>query len=185
MTEGTVNVSKTLDLRGEGVIQVSDSDVVSSVSRDIDSALSLTEVDDGNSTIKLVDAQGAEVLGDAGNLQLQDKNGQILSSSAQRDIQQNGQKAAVGTYDYRLTSGVNNDGLYIGYGLTQLDLHATDSDALVLSSNGKSENAADSAQRLPIVVTWHSAARRVRPYRFLTKTTTIPALPICAVGRFC
>ena len=30
-------------------------------------------------------------------------------------------KAAVGTYDYRLTSGVNNDGLYIGYGLTQLD----------------------------------------------------------------
>ncbi len=66
----------------------------------------------------MVDAQGAEVLGDAGNLQLQDKNGQILSSSAQRDIQQNGQKAAVGTYDYRLTSGVNNDGLYIGYGLT-------------------------------------------------------------------
>ncbi|NEM89284.1 autotransporter adhesin EhaA, partial [Escherichia coli] len=120
MTEGTVNVSKTLDLRGEGVIQVSDSDVVRSVSRDIDSALSLTEVDDGNSAIKLVDAQGAEVLGDAGNLQLQDKNGQILSSSAQRDIQQNGQKAAVGTYDYRLTSGVNNDGLYIGYGLTQL-----------------------------------------------------------------
>lgn len=47
MTEGTVNVSKTLDLRGEGVIQISDSDVVSSVSRDIDSALSLTEVDDG------------------------------------------------------------------------------------------------------------------------------------------
>lgn len=54
------------------------------------------------------------------------------SSSAQRDIQQNGQKAAVGTYDYRLTSGVNNDGLYIGYGLTQLELQATDSDALVL-----------------------------------------------------
>ncbi len=148
MTEGTVNVSKTLDLRGEGVIQVSDSDVVSSVSRDIDSALSLTEVDDGNSTIKLVDAQGAEVLGDAGNLQLQDKNGQILSSSAQRDIQQNGQKAVVGTYDYRLTSGVNNDGLYIGYGLTQLDLHATDSDALVLSSNGKSENAADLSAKI-------------------------------------
>ncbi|HCS7578082.1 TPA: autotransporter outer membrane beta-barrel domain-containing protein, partial [Escherichia coli] len=144
----TVNVSKTLDLRGEGVIQVSDSDVVRSVSRDIDSALSLTEVDDGNSAIKLVDAQGAEVLGDAGNLQLQDKNGQILSSSAQRDIQQNGQKAAVGTYDYRLTSGVNNDGLYIGYGLTQLDLHATDSDALVLSSNGKSENAADLSAKI-------------------------------------
>lgn len=143
------------------------------------------EVDDGNSTIKLVDAQGAEVLGDAGNLQLQDKNGQILSSSAQRDIQQNGQKAAVGTYDYRLTSGVNNDGLYIGYGLTQLDLHATDSDALVLSSNGKSENAADLSAKITGSGDWHSAARRVRPYRFLTKTTTIPVLPICAVGRFC
>ncbi len=143
MTEGTVNVSKTLDLRGEGVIQVTDSDVVRSVSRDIDSALSLTEVDDGNSTIQLVDAKGASVIGDAGNLQLHDQNGQILTSSAQRDIQQNGQKAAVGTYDYRLTSGVNNDGLYIGYGLTQLDLQATDSNALVLSANGKSENAAD------------------------------------------
>lgn len=143
MTEGTVNVSKTLDLRGEGVIQVTDSDVVRSVSRDIDSALSLTEVDDGNSTIQLVDAKGANVIGDAGNLQLHDQNGQILTSSAQRDIQQNGQKAAVGTYDYRLTSGVNNDGLYIGYGLTQLDLQATDSNALVLSANGKSENAAD------------------------------------------
>ena len=143
MTEGTVNVSKTLDLRGEGVIQVTDSDVVRSVSRDIDSALSLTEVDDGNSTIQLVDAKGANVIGDAGNLQLHDQNGQILTSSAQRDIQQHGQKAAVGTYDYRLTSGVNNDGLYIGYGLTQLDLQATDSNALVLSANGKSENAAD------------------------------------------
>ncbi|EGE0299454.1 autotransporter outer membrane beta-barrel domain-containing protein [Escherichia albertii] len=143
MTEGTVNVSKTLDLRGEGVIQVTDSDVVRFVSRDIDSALSLTEVDDGNSTIQLVDAKGASVIGDAGNLQLHDQNGQILTSSAQRDIQQNGQKAAVGTYDYRLTSGVNNDGLYIGYGLTQLDLQATDSNALVLSANGKSENAAD------------------------------------------
>ena len=32
----------------------------------------------------------------------------------------NGQKVAEGTYDYRLTSGTNNDGLYIGYGLTQL-----------------------------------------------------------------
>lgn len=148
MTEGTVKVSKTLDLRGEGVIQVADRDVVSSVSRDIDSALSLTEVDDDNSAILLVDAQGAEVLGDAGNLQLQDKNGQTLSSSAQRDIQQNGKKAAVGTYDYRLTSGVNNDGLYIGYGLTQLDLQATDSDALVLSANGKSENAADLSAKI-------------------------------------
>lgn len=67
MTEGTVNVSKTLDLRGEGVIQVTDSDVVRSVSRDIDSALSLTEVDDGNSTIQLVDAKGASVIGDAGS----------------------------------------------------------------------------------------------------------------------
>lgn len=148
MTEGTVNVSKTLDLRGEGIIQVTDRNVVSSVSRDIDSALSLTEVDDGNSTIQLVNAQGAEVLGDAGNLQLQDNNGQILSNSAQRDIQQNGKKAAVGTYDYRLTSGVNNDGLYIGYGLTQLDLQATDSDALVLSANGKSENAADLSAKI-------------------------------------
>lgn len=68
MIEGTVNASKTLDLCGEGVIQVSDSDIVSSISHDIDSALSLTEVDGGNSITELVDAQGAEVLDDADNL---------------------------------------------------------------------------------------------------------------------
>ena len=111
-------------------------------------ALSLTEVDDGNSTIKLVDAQGAEVLGDAGNLQLQDKNGQILPAAPNVIFSRMGKKRPSALYDYRLTSGVNNDGLYIGYGLTQLDLHATDSDALVLSSNGKSENAADLSAKI-------------------------------------
>ncbi|MFP1496548.1 hypothetical protein ACLB1Q_14535 [Escherichia coli] len=99
--------------------------------------------------------------GDAGNLQLQDKMGK--SSPAVPNVISAEWAKVVGTYDYRLTSGVNNDGLYIGYGLTQLDLHATDSDALVLSSNGKSRCRRSQRQRYPAVVTWHSAARRVRP----------------------
>lgn len=142
-TDSTVQVSDSLDLRGDGAVQISDTGVVDTVSRNIDTSMSLTELDDGNNTIQLVSANGATVLGDAANLQLLDQNGQKISSGEQGDINQNGQKVAIGSYDYRLTSGANNDGLYIGYGLTRLDLLTSGNDALVLSANNKSGNAAD------------------------------------------
>lgn len=83
-----------------------------------------------------------------GSLQLQDASGQVLSSSTQQHIIRLGKNVAKGTYDYRLTSGVNNDGLYIGYGLTQLDLLTSGTDALELDANGKTGNAADMSARI-------------------------------------
>ncbi|ELX1859727.1 autotransporter outer membrane beta-barrel domain-containing protein, partial [Escherichia coli] len=94
------------------------------------------------------DASSGIVKGNGGSLQLQDASGQVLSSSTQQHIIRLGKNVAKGTYDYRLTSGVNNDGLYIGYGLTQLDLLTSGTDALELDANGKTGNAADMSARI-------------------------------------
>ncbi|MXC98546.1 hypothetical protein, partial [Escherichia coli] len=45
-------------------------------------------------------------------------------------------------------NGPRNDGLYIGYGLTELDLLASGADALVLDAAGKTGNAADMSARI-------------------------------------
>lgn len=146
-----VHVS-SLDLQGGGAVQVDASgDVIAdTVSRDVNTFLPLLEQDDKNAAIQLVSVSenGREVVGSAGGLQLQDQSGQRITDSIQHAVIQNGQKVADGTYDYRLTSGTNNDGLYIGYGLTQLNLLTSGTDALELDANGKTGNAADMSARI-------------------------------------
>ncbi|EHT3682543.1 autotransporter outer membrane beta-barrel domain-containing protein, partial [Escherichia coli] len=145
-----VHVS-SLDLQGGGAVQVDASgDVIAdTVSRDVNTSLSLLEQDDENAAIQLVSVSGnGRVVGSAGGLQLQDQSGQRITDSIQHAVIQNGQKVAEGTYDYRLTSGTNNNGLYIGYGLTQLELLTSGADALVLDANGKTGNAADMSARI-------------------------------------
>ncbi|MGB3290452.1 MAG: autotransporter domain-containing protein, partial [Burkholderiaceae bacterium] len=63
------------------------------------------------------------VVGSAANLLLQDTSGQAISSARNFAIAQQGQTMAVGTYDYRATTGTG-DGLYIGYGLKQVSVDA-------------------------------------------------------------
>ncbi|ENB3976889.1 autotransporter outer membrane beta-barrel domain-containing protein [Escherichia coli] len=145
-----VHVS-SLDLQGGGAVQVDASgDVIAdTVSRDVNTSLSLLEQDDENAAIQLVSVSGnGRVVGSAGGLQLQDQSGQCITDGIQHAVIQNGQKVAEGTYDYRLTSGTNNDGLYIGYGLTQLNLLTSGTDALELDANGKTGNAADMSARI-------------------------------------
>ncbi|MBS9324595.1 autotransporter outer membrane beta-barrel domain-containing protein, partial [Escherichia coli] len=145
-----VHVS-SLDLQGGGAVQVDASgDVIAdTVSRDVNTSLSLLEQDDENAAIQLVSVSGnGRVVGSAGGLQLQDQSGQRITDSIQHAVIQNGQKVAEGTYDYRLTGGTNNNGLYIGYGLTQLELLTSGADALVLDANGKTGNAADMSARI-------------------------------------
>ncbi len=145
-----VHVS-SLDLQGGGAVQVDASgDVIAdTVSRDVNTSLPLLEQDDENAAIQLVSVSGnGRVVGSAGGLQLQDQSGQRITDSIQHTVIQNGQKVAEGTYDYRLTSGTNNDGLYIGYGLTQLNLLTSGTDALELDANGKTGNAADMSARI-------------------------------------
>ncbi|EOK6243254.1 autotransporter outer membrane beta-barrel domain-containing protein, partial [Escherichia coli] len=145
-----VHVS-SLDLQGGGAVQVDASgDVITdTVSRDVNTFLPLLEQDDENAAIQLVSVSGnGRVVGSAGGLQLQDQSGQRITDSIQHAVIQNGQKVAEGTYDYRLTSGTNNNGLYIGYGLTQLELLTSGADALELDANGKTGNAADMSARI-------------------------------------
>ena len=132
----------SLDLSGSGAVQIDTSGVVSTVSRGINTALSLMEQDDTNAGIQLVSGTSA-VSGTAGNLQLQNPSGQVISDSVQHAVMQNGQKVAEGHYDYNLTTGNTNDGLYVGYGLTRLELLTSGSNALALSAEGKTGNAAD------------------------------------------
>ncbi len=146
-TEGIVQVGTLLDIDGDGAVRVDESGI-NIISRTINSSLSLMEQDDENATIKLVDASAGRVVGEGGNLQLQNSSGQTITSSQERDIIRNGSTVARGTYDYRLTSGTASDGLYIGYGLTQLELLASGADALTLDANGKSGNAADMSARI-------------------------------------
>lgn len=146
-TEGIIQVGGLLDTDGGGAVRV-DEPGINTISRTINSSFSLMEQDDDNATIKLVDAGAGRVVGDGGNLHLQNSSGQTITSSQERDIIRNGSLVARGIYDYRLTSGVNNDGLYIGYGLTELELLTSGADSLVLDANGKTGNAADMSARI-------------------------------------
>lgn len=137
---GTIH-SGTMDLTGRGTVQV-DSGTVSNDRPQADTQRSILEQDDAQALIKLA-VSDAPVVGGAGNLVLKDKDGNVISDSITADIAQNGTVVAKGTYDYRLTGGDNSDGLYVSYGLTQVDLLGKGAHALILDANGKSGNAAD------------------------------------------
>ena len=143
--QGTIH-SGTLDLTGRGTVQV-DSGSVSNDRPRIDTHLSLLEQDDAQALIKLATSDTA-VVGGAGNLALADKDGNTISDAIIADINQQGTVVAKGTYDYRLTGGDGDDGLYVSYGLTQVDLLGKGVDALTLDANGKNGNAADLSARI-------------------------------------
>lgn len=147
-TDGVIYVSKNLDISGYGIVQLTETKDVNGISQTINSSLSLMEQEDDNATIKLANTQKNNIKGNGGNLQLLDENGNAITSSQQRNIIRNDLTVAKGTYNYRLTSSKSNNGLYIGYGLTQLDLLTFNADALVLDANGKTGNSADMSARI-------------------------------------
>lgn len=148
IAENTVHTTGQLDISGSGTVQVT---LAGSVSNDTpvpDTSIPLLAQDDGNLLVQLVSADGS-VTGSGGNLTLTDQNGNVISDGGTTfDIAQNGNAVAKGTYDYRLTSGENNDGLYINYGLTQVELLGQGGDALLLNNEGLTGSAADLSARL-------------------------------------
>ncbi|MEJ1494844.1 hypothetical protein, partial [Escherichia coli] len=70
---------------------------------------------------RLVSASGT-VTGTANNLTLTDHDGNAISDPQQFAITEGGTAVANATYNYALSTGTSNDGLYIQYGLTTLDL---------------------------------------------------------------
>lgn len=147
ISDNTVFTTGTLDISGQGTVQITTGSDFHNVLPTPDGAIPLLEQDDGNILVQL--GSGNSVTGSGGNLTLADQNGNIISNGgASSDITQNGIVVAQGTYDYRLTGGDNNDGLYVNYGLTQVELLGQESDALVLASEGRIGSSADLSAKL-------------------------------------
>ncbi|BBH12263.1 autotransporter outer membrane beta-barrel domain-containing protein [Chromobacterium haemolyticum] len=133
-----------LDASGEGQIRVTvPAPYVPSVP-DTPNTANLLEQDDGMIGVKLVEAQS--IIGSGGGLELQDQNGQKISDKREVDISQGSEIVAKGTYDFRLTSAPG-DGLYVNYGLTEMDLQAGKTLSLA-QDHDKKGAAADMSAKL-------------------------------------
>ncbi|WP_119312466.1 autotransporter outer membrane beta-barrel domain-containing protein [Morganella morganii] len=115
-----------------------------------DNKVPLLEQDEGDSVVQLVNAGKASDYTGGLNLQLTDKDGNVIPSNTktEQDLRQDGKVVAKGTYDYDLQTSANAggkaDGLYVAYQLTEVDLQGKGSDALVLAAqSGKSGSAAN------------------------------------------
>lgn len=137
----TVHTANTLDISGQGVVKVALNGVINDNPLPANH-LSLMEQDDTQTLVKLADSSGV-VTGSGGNLTLHDQNGEIITDAVVENITQSGETVAKGTWDYRLTSGDNADGLYINYGLKQVELLAQGDNALVLNGNNATGVAGD------------------------------------------
>lgn len=135
-----------MDLTGAGTVQV-DTGVVSNDRPLPDTDVPVMEQDDAQLLIKLADS-ATPVTGSAGNLALTDSDGNVITDAVDIDISQNDVVVAQGHYDYRLTSGSQSDGLYVSYGLTQVDLLGSGDNALTLDASGKNGNAADLSAKI-------------------------------------
>ncbi|AWH89020.1 autotransporter outer membrane beta-barrel domain-containing protein [Limnobaculum parvum] len=136
-SDSFIAVAGTLDASGIGKIQVTKGSFDNATVPVVNKTLGL--LDQQNETlVQLVSAQTA--IGGAGALQLIDENGAAISNGSVSAISQNGVHAADGTYDYRLTtSGDKGNGLYVAYGLTQLDLLTSGTDKLVINTADSTE----------------------------------------------
>lgn len=138
----------TLDISGNGQVGLTVNPFEEAMTPVVDGSLGLLEQDDQNVVTQL--ASGTSVVGAGGNLTLVDKDGNPITDAISTDIIQNNQKVAEGTYDYRLTgSNGTESGLYVNYGLTQLDLIGKGSNALVLAQKeGATGQSADLSAKL-------------------------------------
>ncbi len=135
-----VEAPGNVDVSGRGTIQISNSSSLQHAPPDTSNPL--MQQDEADVVRQLVESQQA-VTGAGGNLLLVDENGLAVSAETEHDVTQNGQTVAKGHYDYRLTSGNSADGMYINYGLMELELLGQGNDALTLNAEGNSGNAAD------------------------------------------
>ncbi|MFA3778291.1 autotransporter outer membrane beta-barrel domain-containing protein [Yersinia sp. 1652 StPb PI] len=141
VAKSTIHTTKEMNLLGTGTVVV-DIDSVDNSQTPVNPVLPIMEQDDANTVLQLAVSDVA-VQGNGGNLVLKDQDGNVITDATTADIAQNGTTVAKGTYDYRLSSGTGNDGLYIGYGLTEVELLGSGADALALYATNKTGPAAD------------------------------------------
>lgn len=144
--EAFLLTTDNLNIGGPGVVQVSTNDVINAPSMP-PHTLDLTLQDDANPILQLAGSFGT-VTGYGSNLDLIKADGATMSDPTYSDVIQSGLVAANAIYDFGLTSGTNTDGLYINYGLKQLNLVTSGNQALVLNADGATGVNADLSARV-------------------------------------
>lgn len=142
VSDAEIETRNNLDLSGSGTIQITRNDSEENPPSPPAGSVPLLQQDDAGVLVKLVGSQGT-VTGSGGDLRLVDQNDNAITDAVSSRITQNGETVATGIYDYRLTSGDNQDGLYINYGLTKVELLTQGDNALTLNATGNSGSAAD------------------------------------------
>ncbi|WP_407244619.1 autotransporter outer membrane beta-barrel domain-containing protein [Klebsiella aerogenes] len=142
VSDAYITTTGNLDISGTGNVQVNTDSPVFNGPVMPDNAVNLLAQDDGDISLKLAGSTGS-VSAYGGNLTLLDRNGNAVTDAVSSAVMQNGETVANATYDYRLTSGDNSDGLYINYGLTKVELLTSGDNALTLNAQGATGAAAD------------------------------------------
>ena len=140
LIETEVHTTGSMDISGSGIVQIT-TGVVTNDLPTPETHIPLMAQDEANTLVRL--ASGETVIGSGGNLALTDHAGGIITSSVATNITQSGNTVAQGTYDYRLTGGENNDGLYVNYGLKTVELLGNGDNSLLLTSEGRTGSSAD------------------------------------------
>jgi autotransporter-associated beta strand protein len=126
-------ITGTLDIDHVGVVQVNVPNGFENPPPPLSTAKPLLEQDDGTLLSQLIavdTAGGGQVIGVGTYLTLVDQNGNVVSDKQVFDIVQSTFKVAEGTYNFGLiaassTGNGPNDGLYISYGLDEINLIGT------------------------------------------------------------
>lgn len=130
-----------LNASGTGNVQINYSGFDNGVIPQVNQTLGLLD-QQTHTLIQLVGA--ATVSGEAGNLTLVDGQGDAITDATTTLIKQGANNAANAHYDYRLTTYDNNgnaNGLYVSYGLTQLDLLGSGVSQLVINTANSGQKA--------------------------------------------
>lgn len=146
LSDSTIQTTHDLDLNGSGTVKVGVNNMVNEYPVAANN-LPLLSQDDVNTTIKVAGSEGI-VTGSGASLTLVDASGNVITDSIADNIVQDGSVVAQGTWDWRLSSGDNQDGLYISYALKQVELQGTGADALLLNAQGTTGNAADLSAKI-------------------------------------
>lgn len=148
--DGHISVNSLELDNAKGTVQVKADGFDNLPTPSVDNKVPLLEQDEGDSVVQLVNAGKASDYTGGLNLQLTDKDGNVIPSNTktEQDLRQDGKVVAKGTYDYGLQTSANAggkaDGLYVAYQLTEVDLQGKGSDALVLAAqSGKAGSAAN------------------------------------------
>jgi outer membrane autotransporter protein len=101
----------------------------------------LLRQDDGAVLTQLIAASGA-VTGDAQNIELLDHNGAVVSDGYTLNLSRDGLTTdAIGTYDFIASGGDDHDGLYVAFGLKEVNILA--GRTLILDQDDGTEAGSD------------------------------------------